>query len=73
MNLNSAQPASVATSKALPASLADYVAIARPDNWVKNVFMLPGMLFAYVLYQTPIDMTLLARILVAIRKAPPIQ
>ncbi|GHA56734.1 UbiA family prenyltransferase [Pontibacter akesuensis] len=66
MNLDSVQSTSVASPKALPASLADYVAIARPDNWVKNVFMFPGMLFAYVLYQTPLDMTLLARILVAI-------
>jgi hypothetical protein len=23
--------------------IRDYVAIARPDNWFKNVFMLPGV------------------------------
>lgn len=30
------------------ASLADYVAIARPDHWVKNIFMLPGAALALV-------------------------
>jgi 4-hydroxybenzoate polyprenyltransferase len=29
--------------------LADYVAIARPDHWFKNVFMLPGAALAFVL------------------------
>lgn len=66
MKLNPAQPDSVASTQAPPATLVDYIAIARPDNWVKNVFMLPGMLFAYVVYLTPIDMTLIARVLVAI-------
>ena len=28
------------------ASFADYVAIARPDHWVKNIFMLPGAALA---------------------------
>ena len=25
-----------------------YIAIARPDHWIKNVFMLPGIIFAYI-------------------------
>jgi len=29
--------------------LADYVAIARPDHWFKNVFMLPGAALGFVL------------------------
>ena len=29
--------------------LADYVAIARPDHWFKNIFMLPGAALAFVL------------------------
>jgi len=37
------------------AGLNEYVTIARPDHWFKNIFMLPGMLFAYLVYQTPID------------------
>jgi len=31
--------------------LKNYVKIARPDHWIKNVFMLPGILFA-LLYLT---------------------
>jgi 4-hydroxybenzoate polyprenyltransferase len=27
----------------------DYVRIARPDHWVKNIFMIPGMVLAYAL------------------------
>ncbi len=32
-------------------SLADYVAIARPDHWVKNIFMLPGAALALIVDQ----------------------
>jgi decaprenyl-phosphate phosphoribosyltransferase len=31
------------------ASLRDYVAIARPDHWFKNIFMLPGAALAFAL------------------------
>ncbi len=31
------------------ASVADYVAIARPDHWVKHIFIVPGIALAYVL------------------------
>lgn len=37
------------------AGFREYVTIARPDHWFKNIFMLPGMLFAYLVYQTPLD------------------
>ena len=43
----------------LPAGLKDYVAIARPDNWVKNVFMLPGVLFAFLVYRPALNNQLL--------------
>jgi 4-hydroxybenzoate polyprenyltransferase len=32
-----------------PATLADYVAIARPDHWIKHVFVIPGIVLAWVL------------------------
>jgi 4-hydroxybenzoate polyprenyltransferase len=32
-----------------PATLADYVAIARPDHWIKHVFVLPGIVLAWAL------------------------
>ena len=50
----------------LPATLKDYVAIARPDNWAKNVFMVPGMLFALIVFKTPLDATLMVKILIGI-------
>ncbi|UOQ77040.1 UbiA family prenyltransferase [Hymenobacter sp. 5516J-16] len=51
----------------LPAKLKDYVAIARPDNWVKNVFMVPGMLFAIIVYnRTNIDVPLVLNMLLGI-------
>ncbi len=50
----------------IAASLKDYVHIARPDHWAKNVFMLPGMLFAFMVYHTALDGVLLSRILVGL-------
>ncbi|WP_162054849.1 UbiA prenyltransferase family protein [Pontibacter pamirensis] len=50
----------------IPASLPDYIAIARPDNWIKNVFMVPGMLFAMIVYNIPFDLTLVSRIFIGI-------
>lgn len=31
-----------------PGRFADYVAIARPDHWVKHVFMVPGVVLAWL-------------------------
>jgi 4-hydroxybenzoate polyprenyltransferase len=31
------------------ARLADYVAVARPDHWIKHIFVLPGIVFAWAL------------------------
>jgi 4-hydroxybenzoate polyprenyltransferase len=49
-----------------PAGFKEYVAIARPDHWFKNIFMLPGMLFAFMVYKTSLDFELLFRIVVGI-------
>ncbi|WP_207432119.1 UbiA prenyltransferase family protein [Sabulibacter ruber] len=49
-----------------PAGLKEYIAIARPDHWFKNIFMLPGMLFAFLVYDTTLDFNLLLRIVVGI-------
>lgn len=46
-----------------PATLREYIAIARPDNWVKNLFMVPGMLFALSVFHTPFTLNLLFKIL----------
>ncbi|TXK52112.1 prenyltransferase [Pontibacter qinzhouensis] len=49
-----------------PAGLKEYVAIARPDHWFKNIFMFPGMLFAFLVYDTTLDASLLLRIVIGI-------
>jgi len=36
--------------------LSDYIKLARPDHWFKNIFMLPGMVFAYMYFQTEIGL-----------------
>ncbi len=33
--------------------MKDYIQIARPDHWIKNVFVLPGVLFACLLSGQP--------------------
>ncbi|WP_316736901.1 UbiA prenyltransferase family protein [Pedobacter aquatilis] len=49
-----------------PASIKEYIAIARPDNWVKNLFMVPGMLFALSIFHTPFNSGLVFKIIVGI-------
>lgn len=39
----------MSTSSASRVSYMEYVAIARPDHWFKNVFMLPGAALAFVI------------------------
>ena len=48
------------------ATLKDYIAIARPDNWVKNLFMAPGMFFALSIFHTPFSTDLVFRIIIGI-------
>jgi len=49
-----------------PASIQEYIAIARPDNWVKNVFMVPGMLFALSIFETPFTTDLVVKIIIGV-------
>ena len=32
-------------------NVAPYVRIARPDNWFKNIFMLPGVVLALYFFE----------------------
>ncbi|SMC96106.1 UbiA prenyltransferase family protein [Pedobacter africanus] len=57
---------SATTTHKKTATLKDYIAIARPDNWVKNIFMVPGMLFALSIFHTPFSNELLLKILYGI-------
>ncbi|MHC4783297.1 MAG: hypothetical protein ACYTE0_09680, partial [Planctomycetota bacterium] len=34
-------------NKGLSASVSDYISIARPDHWFKNVFILPGLIVPF--------------------------
>lgn len=45
------------------ATLKDYIQIARPDNWIKNAFMVPGMLFALAYFQTPLNSAVFLKLL----------
>src|SRR3954467_5554178 len=62
----------VSNHAAQPAArFSDYLAIARPDHWIKHVLIIPGVAFAMIMSGAgPIDFTalaerLLARLLVA--------
>jgi 4-hydroxybenzoate polyprenyltransferase len=39
--------------------LRDYIAIARPDHWTKNLFVLPGLFLAMVVHSIPIPQIIL--------------
>lgn len=49
-----------------PATLHEYIAIARPDNWIKNIFMVPGMLFSLSIFHTPFTTELFGKIIIGI-------
>lgn len=46
--------------------MKDYIAIARIDHWFKNVFMLPGMLFALVYFEVTFDSQLGLKVVLGI-------
>lgn len=45
------------------AGIKEYIRIARPDNWLKNLFMVPGMLFALSIFNTTFDFHLFVKII----------
>lgn len=47
-------------------SLKDYIALARPDHWFKNIFMVPGMLFAVLYFEVSFTVELLVSVLVGV-------
>jgi decaprenyl-phosphate phosphoribosyltransferase len=46
--------------------IKNYIAIARPDHWFKNIFMLPGIALAITLSDNPIGSAVLINILLAV-------
>lgn len=55
-----------AASSATGHALLPYLQIARFDHWVKNVFVLPGVIVALAFDPVPIDLGLVARLLVGL-------
>lgn len=47
------QGSSRTTGEAVRASWQDYVAIARPDHWIKHIFVIPGVVLALVIGADP--------------------
>lgn len=57
---------SITVSKPAAASVNDYISIARPDHWFKNIFMIPGMIMAFMFYRTPFSASILLQLIVAV-------
>jgi 4-hydroxybenzoate polyprenyltransferase len=41
--------------------IKDYIKVARPDHWFKNMFMVPGILLAIAQYDLPMSVALLLK------------
>jgi 4-hydroxybenzoate polyprenyltransferase len=65
LNPEAAEP----LAEKINASIKDYLAIARPDEWIKNVFILPGMFFAIAYYKIPVEFSLILKVLVGTMSA----
>lgn len=48
------------------ATLKDYISIARPDHWFKNVFMVPGMVLAMLAYDVSLELELIYKLIVGV-------
>ena len=49
-----------------PARFMDYMAMTRPGYWLKNIFVLPGLVFALAVYHPPISETLFFNLIVGL-------
>ena len=45
--------------------IKNYIKIARPDHWIKNVFIMPGLVLALILIEMPQDLGVFAIKLIA--------
>jgi 4-hydroxybenzoate polyprenyltransferase len=56
----------LSVSKPITANLSDYISIARPDHWFKNIFMIPGMVMAYMYYRVELNLAFFLQLLAAV-------
>lgn len=56
-------------SKKEPAYLMDYLAMTRPDYWLKNIFIIPGLFFALAVYDTSFSGALVFNIITGFASA----
>lgn len=47
-------------------TVADYISIARPDHWFKNIFVLPGVFLAPFFFSVPFSFSLVGTVLLAL-------
>ena len=58
-----------ANHKIKPNYLLGHIEICRFDHWIKNVFILPGLLIAYSIYPQPINLQFLINVLIGFLSA----
>jgi len=46
--------------------LRDYISLARPDHWFKNVFMIPGILAVFILHPQSLTLAMLPSVVLAV-------
>lgn len=51
------------------AHLKDYLLMTRPEYWLKNIFIFPGLFFAVAVYHTPLNSTLLFNVIAGLVSA----
>ncbi len=56
-------------SSAPKATFGDYLRIARPDHWFKNIFMLPGVVLALIMSHTSFTLAILESLIVGVASA----
>ncbi len=49
-----------------PATISDYISIMRIDHWFKNIFMLPGLVIAWLAYPPEVNVAFLLRIVTGV-------